>query len=404
MTVPRRLIGFLNLAHALDHMFMLIFPMAVLGMTATFDRPYAELLPLSLGGFIAFGAGALPAGWLGDRWRRHKMVVVFFIGTGRASIVVGMARTMTEIAVALTVLGGFAAIYHPVASAMLVADPARVGRTLGINGLFGNLGIAFSALAAGTLTDLISWRAAFIVPGLAAIASGIAYLALVRDPGAMPEPTASGASGASDVGGTIDRALMFRVFLILVLTISCGGVIFNTTTIAIPKVFDERLGDFIATPLGIGALSAAVYVIAAFAQVCVGPLIDRLEIRNVFIPVVGLQVPLLFLAGYTDGWPMMLVAVLMMLVVFGQVPVNDAIIARCTADAYRARAYAVRYFVSFGASAVAVPLIAFLRAYTGGFQQVFEVLAALAICMLAAALGFPRLRGKILDRASSRSR
>lgn len=387
MTVPRRLIGFLNLAHALDHMFMLIFPMAVLGMSAAFDRPYTELLPLSLGGFIAFGAGALPAGWLGDHWSRHKMMLVFFIGTGLASIVVGLARTTTEIAIALTVLGGFAAIYHPVASAMLVADPARVGRTLGINGLFGNLGIAFSAFSAGALTDLVSWRAAFIVPGLAAVASGIAYLAFVRDPGVMPKATRTGG------GGTIDRALIFRVFLILVVTISCGGVIFNTTTIAMPKVFDERLGTLITTPLGIGALSSFVYVIAAFAQVCVGPLIDRLEIRKVFIPVVALQIPLLFLASFIDGWPVMLVAVPMMLVVFGQVPINDAIIARCTAEGYRSRAYAVRYFVSFGASAVAVPLIAFLRAYTGGFQQVFEVLAALALCMMVAALSFPRLRG-----------
>ena len=398
MTVPGRLIGFLNLAHALDHMFMLIFPMAVLGMSAAFDRPYAELLPLSLGGFIAFGAGALPAGWLGDHWSRYKMMVVFFLGTGLASIVVGLARTPVEIAAALTVLGGFAAIYHPVATALLVADPARVGRTLGVNGLFGNLGIAFSAFAAGALTDLVSWRAAFIVPGLAAIASGIAYLAFVRDPGVMPKATRTGG------GGTIDRALMFRVFLILVVTISCGGVIFNATTVAMPKVFDERLGGLITTPLGIGVLTCFVYVIAAFAQVCVGPLIDRLEIRNVFIPVVAMQVPLLFLAGFTDGWPIMLVAVPMMLVVFGQVPINDALIARCTADAYRSRAYAVRYFVSFGASAVAVPLIAFLHAFAGGFQQVFEVLGALAMCMMLAALGFPRLKRQVLDRASSPSR
>ena len=398
MTVPSRLIGFLNLAHALDHMLMLIFPMAVLGMSAAFDRSYAELLPLSLGGFIAFGAGALPAGWLGDHWSRHKMMVVFFFGTGLASIVVGLARTPTEMAVALTVLGGFAAIYHPVASAMLVADPARVGRILGVNGLCGNLGIAFSAFAAGALTDFVSWRAAFIVPGLATIAGGLAYLAFVRDPGAMPKATRNSGNG------TIDRALMFRVFLILLVTISCGGVIFNATTVAMPKVFDERLGGLITTPLGIGVLTCFVYVIAAFAQVCVGPLIDRLETRKVFIPVVAMQVPLLFLAGFTDGWLMVLVAVPMMLAVFGQIPLNDAMIARCTADAYRARAYAVRYFVSFGGGVVAVPLIAFLHASTGGFQRVFEVLAVLATCMMLAALGFPRFKRQVLDRASSPSR
>ena len=65
MNRPRTVIRFVNAAHIIDHMFMLIFPAAVLGMTATFELSYAELIGLSLGGFIAFGACSLPAGWLG---------------------------------------------------------------------------------------------------------------------------------------------------------------------------------------------------------------------------------------------------------------------------------------------------------------------------------------------------
>lgn len=383
MTPHRYSNGFLNFAHALDHLFMLIFPTAVLGMTGTFGLSYTELLPLAIGGFIAFGAGSIPAGWLGDHWSRYKMMLIFFFGTGLASIAVSLVQTPLQLATALTVLGAFAAIYHPVATAVLVVDPARVGRTLGVNGLFGNLGIAFSAFAAGALTELISWRAAFIVPGIVAIAAGVAYFLIVRDDRAASTTVKTSRPA-------IERAAMLRVFLIVLVSISCGGVIFQATTIAMPKLFDERLREFAATPLGIGTLVCGVYMIAAFAQAGVGPLIDRFAMRTVFVPIAVLQVPLLFLAGFAQGWAMLFAAVLMMLVVFGQIPVNDAMVARYTADSYRARAYAVRYLVSFGASAIALPLVALLRRLTGGFQEVFQVLAALALCTLVAALAFPQ--------------
>ena len=82
MTMSRRIIGFINIGHMIDHMFMLIFPTAVLSMGSTFARSYSDLIALALGGFIAFGAGSFPAGWLGDRWSRRNMMAIFFFGIG----------------------------------------------------------------------------------------------------------------------------------------------------------------------------------------------------------------------------------------------------------------------------------------------------------------------------------
>src|SRR3990170_6423917 len=105
---------FLNIGHTLDHLFLLIYPTVVLAMSPEFGRSYSEMLPLALGGFIAFGAGSLPAGWLADRWSRRGMMIVFFIGIGAASIVTGLVQAPWQIAAALTLMGLFAAIYHPV--------------------------------------------------------------------------------------------------------------------------------------------------------------------------------------------------------------------------------------------------------------------------------------------------
>ena len=164
---------FLNAGHALDHLFMLIFPTVVLAMAPEFGRSYSEMLPLSLGGFIMFGACSLPAGWLADRWSRRGMMVVFFTGIGVASMLTGLAGSTFQIGLGLTLIGVFGAIYHPVGIAMLVSGRDKVGRVLGVNGVYGNFGVALAALIAGALAYWINWRAAFLIPGALSVAVGI---------------------------------------------------------------------------------------------------------------------------------------------------------------------------------------------------------------------------------------
>lgn len=382
MKNPKYLVPFLNLGHFIDHLSMLVFPTVVVALARNWQQSYSELLPLAVGGFIAFGAFALPAGWLADHWSRYKMLALFFFGVGGSLFLTGFAQSPWQIGAGLTLTGMFAAIYHPVGIAMLVSAPAKMGKALGWNGLFGNLGLAAAALIAGALMDAAGWRAAFFVPGLAAMAAGVAFLALVPDPGRVPRTSKS-------LGLHVDRRTMTRIFTILLIATACGGIIFNSTTVSMPKVFDERLRALTQTNFGIGALVALVYTIAAFAQVLMGTLIDRTELKRLMIGIALVQIPLLFLAANLDGWPMLVAALLMMLAVFGQIPLNDAIVGRYIADEYRARVLAVRYVVSLGVAAVGVPLVAGLHATGGGFRYVFYVLAALAAGMLTTSLFFP---------------
>ena len=374
---------FLNLGHAFDHLLMLIFPTVVLAMAPEFGRSYSEMLPLSLGGFIMFGACSLPAGWLADRWSRRGMMVVFFTGIGAAAMLTGLATSTVQIALALTLIGVFGAIYHPVGISMLVSGRDKVGRVLGVNGVYGNFGVALAALIAGALAYWINWRAAFLLPGAISIAVGIAFALMV--PAAPKAARAAARTG----GGTIARGTLLRVFAILTVSTICGGVIFNSTTISMPKVFDERLTALTQTTLGIGVLVSLVYAFAAMAQLIVGYLIDRHSIRSVFVPVVALQVPFLFLAGSMQNYAMLVVTLAMMFFIFGQVPINDAMVAAYTDEKWRSRAFAVRYVVSFGASALSVPLVAFVYGQTGDFRYLFFVLAAMASVMLVAAICMP---------------
>ena len=378
----RWLVPFLNLGHLLDHLAMLVFPTAVVAIGREWNQPYAELLPLALGSFIAFGAFAIPAGWLADHWSRHKVMVLFYFGIGASLFATGFAQSTWQIAAGLTVVGAFAAIYHPVGIAMLVASPKNMGRLLGWNGLWGNLGLASAALLTGALVDAFGWRAAFYVPGIVCVAAGFLFLLLVEDPGKVKKTSKS-------LGLHVDARMMTRIFTIMLIATACGGIIFNSTTISMPKVFDERLSALTQTNFGIGLLVAVVYTLAAFAQVLMGALIDRMELRRLMIGVGLVQIPMLWLAANLEGWAMLGVALLMMLAVFGQIPLNDAIVGRYVADEFRARVLGVRYVVSLGVAAVAVPMIAALHKTAGGFSNVFLVLAVLASGVFVASWFFP---------------
>lgn len=378
----RFLVPFLNLGHLLDHLAMLVFPTAVVAIAKEWNQSYGSLLALSTGAFIAFGAFAIPAGWLADHWSRYKTMVLFFIGIGLSLILTGLAQAPWQIAVGLTVVGAFAAIYHPVGIAMLVASPEKMGRTLGWNGLWGNLGLAFAAILTGALVDAFGWRVAFFVPGALCVVAGFLFLLLVRDPGKVKKT-------AKSLGLHVDARMMTRIFSILLVATACGGIIFNSTTISMPKVFDERLAMLTQTSFGIGALVALVYSLAAFSQVLMGALIDRFEMRRLMIGVGLVQIPMLFLAANLQGWAMLVAALLMMLAVFGQIPLNDAIVGKYVADEFRARVLGVRYVVSLGVAAVAVPMIATLHKTEGGFANVFIVLSVLASGVFIASWFFP---------------
>ena len=382
MAASRKVVSFINAGHVVVHMFMLIFPTAVLSMGQEFGRPYGELLALSTGGFVAFGAGSLPAGWIGDLWSRRNMMALFFLGIGTTAVLTGLSRSATTLAVGLTGIGLFASIYHPVGTAMLTAHAEKVGKAIGINGVWGNLGVALAALTTGALTQWVGWRAAFILPGILAVLVGAAFLRLV--PNRRTE-----AARASKKGLGVPQHIVIRVFIVLALVTMAGGVVFNATTVGMPKILDERLPMLAGSPFGVGLLAFLVYVIGATAQLIVGRLVDRYPLRTVFLPLAALQAPCLFLAVSAQNWAMLALAVGMMFAIFGQVTINDTMVARYTTDAWRARVYAVRYVVSFSASASAVPLVAFLHGRTGGFDLTFKVLAIFGLVVFLGAALFP---------------
>jgi MFS family permease len=404
MTRDRTHFLLLNVGHFLDHLFMLVFAtVAALALARDWGLSYGALIAHATPGFLAFGLFALPAGWLADRWSRDGMMVVFFIGTGLAAIATAFARTPVEIGIGLFLIGVFAAIYHPVGLAIVTAKWRNTGMRIAVNGVWGNLGVASAALLTGWTIDNAGWRAAFVLPGLVSVALGILYAVVFRDLlSAHSEKARPGAPGAAAPAAAY-KAMLMRVSAIVFLTTAVSSIVFQSTTFALPKIFDERLRGFAAELSGwldragpgdaelattVGLLAFVVFAVASLAQVAVGSSLDRFGPRRVFMVVAAMQVVFFLAMPGLEGAAAFATALGFMLGAFGQIPINDFMIGKMASGAFRARIYAVRYVVSFTVLAITLPLIAIVYE-RWGFDVLFLILAGAAAVILAAVAFLP---------------
>ncbi len=376
---------FSNIGHSYSHIFTLLYPTVVLALEPEFKLSYGELLVLMTAGNVLLGLGALPAGWLGDKWSTLGMMALFFIGMGAGAIFTGMMSSPFGLALGLAFIGLFASIYHPVGMAWLVRNAENRGKALGFNGVFGSLGFASAALIAGVLTDLLNWRAAFIIPGAVSLVTGLALLLCMRrglvvdtkvdrKPAATPPP----------------RGAMVRAFIVLSITMMCTGLIYQSISTALPKIFAERVSELTGgTTLGAGVLVSVVYLCGMGAQILGGHLADRYSMRALYLLMFVLQAPLFLLAAFTAGAPMFMVMTAAVLLRTVAIPVENSLLSHYSPEKWRGTAFGAKFVLALGVSALSVPLVAFIHDVTGGFYWFFMLLTLFALTVAAASLLLP---------------
>ena len=378
----------LNVGHFLDHYFMLIFAtVAALTLSAGWGMSYAELLPYGAPGFTAFALCSLPMGILADRWGRDHMMIVFFIGIGISSILTGFAQTPLQLGAGLLLIGIFGSIYHPVGLAIVTGRWKHTGMRLAVNGVWGNLGVGCAALMTGFMIDLAGWRTAFFIPGIISIFFAFPYLQISQNVEELPPVGGAAATQPANYGP------LWRVLICVYMTAVLGSIVFQSTTVALPEIFEERLVG-LATAISntltsfklesasiIGALAFLVFAAASLAQLVTGHMLDRWGARPTLALVTIVQTAaLLLMPGLTD-LAAFAVALGIMLGVFGQVPVSDFLIGTTASKISRSRAFGARYMVSFLAFSGALPLIAVVQS-NWGFDGLFYVLMLCAITIL----------------------
>lgn len=380
---PRQVTLLLNVGHALDHLFLLIFATAIGAIAVDFNfSRWEDLMPYSVGAFFLFGIASVPSGRLGDLWGRRQMMLVFFFGVGGAALLTALAQGPWQLAIGLGLIGLFASIYHPVGVPMLVQRTRRPGAVIGINGLAGNLGVAFAALLTGFLVQWWGWRAAFVVPGLISLVCGVAF-AMVCE----PEQNAPGRSRKAPKV-VLPRAQLTRALFVMTAAAITGSLLFNFTTNGNTQFLTERFDGLVNNPAIIGLLLAVIYSLASLTQVVVGRMMDRFPLKRLYLCIVMAQIPWLLLAALTSGWWLFVALLGAMVCIFGSIPFTDAMIVKYVDDSVRSRVAGMRLAVSFGVSSMAVwalgPVVK-----ASSFATLFLAMACISMCTAAIVLLLP---------------
>ena len=393
---PNRALAFVNVSHFLNHVIMLIYPTVALTLVDVWSISYGELFKLFFIGSMLYGIAALPAGWLGDRWSSWGMMAIYMVGTGIATFFTGFANSPNQIAIGLGVIGVFAAIYHPVGIPMLVKSNKKIGYRLGVNGVFGNMGVAAAPLITGLLLTVGDWRICFILPGLFCFTYGVAFaksLKLDKDGPVKPR-----SSAADSFAPNWKRALAA-----LALSTASGGFIFGAMTFVVPRYFEISMNNLSTSVAITGLLASIVYAVASFSQIAVGWLIDRYSPKNVlFVMAVG-QVLFIYLAAQFNDLALFVAMLLAMSFVFGQIPITDAILSRYVPDAWRGRIFSVKFLLNLSIGASVLPVCGLILQAGFSMTTLFSLMSVVAILIVLAAIILPQQQSdQRLDHAAAK--
>lgn len=378
---------FACLGHFFIHFCIAFYFVIVLSLERAWQIPYHELIGLWTLGSLMIGLFAIPAGMAADRFGAPVTVAVYFLGMGACAVLAGLSESPAFLMLCLTGIGIFAAIYHPAAIPWMVRNSRyRKGKALAVNGIFGSLGGAGAAVVSGLLIDLINWRAAFILPGLAVVATGVLMVVWLSCGKSLDVKTATRVEAEATSG-----ASLIRIFVILMISMFISGLIYNGTQTSLPKMFELRSHGLFGEGLsGVGMAVAIIYGIAGFMQLLGGHLADRYALKTVYLSALTLQIPFLWLTAETSGAYLLPLAVLMVVANMSALPAENMLLARYAPQSRQGLAFGVKFLVNFGAAPIAVQTVAFIQGNTGELTVLFWLLALLGLVAVMVVSQLPR--------------
>ena len=376
---------YINIGHFLDHFMMLIFAKAAFDAGRHFGLSYDEIIIYGTLGLFLFGAAAPLAGWLADKYSRSLIIIIYPFGVSLGAFLCFLSSSPIMLGFSIGVIGFFAAIFHPVGIAMLIRDSKKVGFRLGVNGVWGNMGVAVAPVLTGFIILNSNWQLSFLVPSIICFIFGLAQLRGFKEIDIKEEKTKQKTSNGLVEGWKI-------VLLSLTMTTLAGGFIFGSLTFLIPRIFEVNLSGISVDIAITGLLAGIVYAIASLSQVGVGYLIDRYS-PKIILGFVGIgQFFLIYLSSLYIDYALFFVMLMAMFFVFGQVPITDAILVRYVDDQWRARILSVKFLINLCAGASVLPLVSLFLGYGYTFSDLLTILSCLAIFVVISAYMLPKIK------------
>ena len=377
---------YLNIGHLLDHFMMLIFAKAAFDAGREFGLSYEEIIVYGTLGVILFGAAAPLAGWLADKYSRAILITIYPFGLSLGAMLAAFSSSTEMLGISLGVVGFFAAIYHPVGIAMITKRPGKVGLRLGINGVWGNMGVALAPILTGFLIAYADWRLGFVIPALMCLSFGISQLfAFIELDETRPQtPKVKNNKSVS----VLTEGWQTVLLCLSIVTLS-GGFIFGSLTFLIPRIFEVNMLQISNDVAITGLLAGLVYAIASFSQIGTGWLVDKVPPKFV-LSAMGLgQLIFIYIASQSSDYGLLFIMLAAMIFVFGQVPITDVILVKYVKDSWRGRVLSIKFMVNLSAGASVLPITSILLKNGYNFSFVLQCLALLSVSVIISGLFLP---------------
>ena len=365
----RRILTFTAVAHFSVHFLEQMFPTVAVVIARDSGQPIHEVLAWSFFGYLLFGLGALPAGLLADRWGPNRMLQICLLGSGAAALLAAASAPGLGITLALGILGLFSSIYHPAGMSLISSGVRERGRALGLNGVFGNLGIAMAPAASALAMGLIGWRGGYAVFGIALVLVGLASLGVSID--------MTAAHGRGEAPHESHGVSPWTLPVVLGICIVLTGIIYRGSTLAMPSYFAERF-----SPLHFGLATSAVYLVGTFSQYWGGRLADRHDLRWLYLGFHLASLPALLWMTRLWGAPLVFASALFIFFSMGMQPIENSLLARLTPVAWRSTSYGIKFVLSFGVGSIAARMVEIVKS-RADLSAVFLMLAGVVILLAA---------------------
>ncbi|MBW2725934.1 MAG: MFS transporter [Deltaproteobacteria bacterium] len=360
-------------ANEKTHYVELAYPTLAVVLAFEIGLPIEEVLGWSLIGYMLLGFGALPAGFLADRFGSRIMVTTGLLVSGFAMLAASFVEPGWPIVVCLAFVGLGASTYHPAGMGLISRAISARGTALGINGIYGNAGIALGPAVTGFLATSIGSRATFAVTGV-----GILVVALGTGALRFEEPPPSTPEDSANPGGPVPRLLIMS-FALLCVAALLGGFNYRANSIAQPALFSERI-EF----LSYGLATSLAMCAGIGGQYLGGRIADRFPLMTSYLIFHAASLPAVLLIPYSSEYALFAVAALFAFFSLGMQPIENSLYAQLTPDRWRSTAYGLKFTLTFGIGASAVAMVEWI-APSEGFVGVYHVLALFVGGIIAAA-------------------
>ena len=385
----KRILAITCVCHFLTHMFVLVFPAATIPIVNSLGMPIEDVIKLSFFMYLLYGLGALPAGYIVDRWQAKRMLLIGVVLMGAGLVLSGLFASQRMIPVGLTLVGIGASIYHPAGLALISRTIRRRGYALGINGVWGNLGIAAAPLLTGILTWVFNWQAAFVILGLLAIVLTFA-LGMIR----VDETVTAYERRKSD-----NNKGYLKYYVVLCVALVFAGIVYRGNMVLLPAYLELKAGffkdffdsfSFIKTQgtstLAATLLTSLVLVVGMFGQILGGRVADKYDLRYAYLAFHGLGVPFLLAMAFTTDYLLAFCAAMYVLFSLGMQPIENSLIAAFTPTRWRSTGFAVKFILNFGIGSTVVYMIGFVKT-RHTLETVYVFLAGVAFLLVLSIIG-----------------